>query len=153
MVPVLIVPEGSPVLRVLDLFKKRRLHMAVVVDEFGMNQGIVTPVDVLESIAGELPEAGEELEFTIVRRPDGSWLVDGRVPVDEFEDRTGVRGLRDAGEYHTVAGFVLDQLGHLPKVGESFVFRGHRFEVVDMDGRRVDEVLVAAVPEADPTVE
>jgi putative hemolysin len=81
--------------------------MAVVVDEFGMNQGIVTPVDVLESIAGELPEAGEELEFTIVRRPDGSWLVDGRVPVDEFEDRTGVRGLRDMGEYNTIAGFVL----------------------------------------------
>jgi Mg2+/Co2+ transporter CorC len=84
MVPVLVVPDGTPVLRVLDLFKRRRLHMAVVVDEFGMNQGIVTPVDVLESIAGELPEAGEELEFTIVRRPDGSWLVDGRVPVDEF---------------------------------------------------------------------
>jgi Mg2+/Co2+ transporter CorC len=84
MVPVLVVPDGTPVLRVLDLFKRRRLHMAVVVDEFGLNHGIVTPVDVLESIAGELPEAGEELEFTIVRRPDGSWLVDGRVPVDEF---------------------------------------------------------------------
>jgi putative hemolysin len=153
MVPVLAVPEGTPVLRVLDLFKKRRLHMAVVVDEFGMNKGIVTPVDVLESIAGELPEAGEELEFTIVHRPDGSWLVDGRVPVDEFEDRTGVRGLRDTGKYHTVAGFVLDQLGHLPKVGESFVFRGHKYEVMDMDGRRIDEVLVAAVPEADPALE
>jgi putative hemolysin len=153
MVPVLMVPEGTPVLRVLDLFKRRRLHMAVVVDEFGMNQGIVTPVDVLESIAGELPEAGEELEFSIVQRPDGSWLVDGRVPVDEFEDRTGVRGLRDTGEYHTVAGFVLDRLGHLPKTGESFVFQGHTFEVVDMDGRRIDEVLVAAVLEADPAVE
>jgi putative hemolysin len=151
-VPVLVVPEGTPVLRVLDLFKKRRLHMAVVVDEFGMNQGIVTPVDVLESIAGELPEVGEELEFTIMHRPDGSWLVDGRVPVDEFEDKTGVRGLRDTGEYNTVAGFVLDQLGHLPKVGDSFVFRGHKYEVMDMDGRRIDQVLVAAVPGADPAI-
>ena len=70
----------------------------------------------------------------------------------EFEDRTRVRGLRDAGEYHTVAGCVLDQLGHLRKVGESFVFRGHKFEVVDMDGRRIDEILVTAVPEANPTL-
>jgi putative hemolysin len=79
----------------------------------------------------------------------GRWAV----PVDEFEDKTGVRGVRDMGEYHTVAGFVLDQLGRLPKVGESFVFRGYRFEVVDMDSRRIDEVLVAAVPEADPALE
>jgi len=112
----------------------------------------VTPVDVLESNAGEMPEAGEELEFTIVHRPDGSWLVDGRVPVDEFEDRTGVHGLRDTGEYHTVGGFVLDQLGHLPNVGDSFVFRGHKYEVMDMDGRRIDQVLVAAAPAADPAM-
>jgi putative hemolysin len=145
MAPVLAVPEGTPVLRTLDLFKKRKLHMAVVIDEFGMVQGVVTPADILESIAGELPEVGEEPELTIVRRDDGSWLVDGRVPVDEFEDRTKILGLRD--EYHTVAGFVLDQLGHLPKVGESFIFRGYKFEVADMDGRRIDQVLITAVSE------
>jgi putative hemolysin len=153
MVPVLVVPEGTPVLRVLDLFKKRRLHMAVVVDEFGITQGVVTPADVLESIAGELPEAGEELEYNIVERADGSWLVDGRVPVDEFEDRTRIRGLRDSGVYRTIAGFVLDRLGHLPKVGDFLVFRGHKFEVVDMDGRRIDQVLVSPASDADSTSE
>jgi putative hemolysin len=87
-----------------------------------------------------------------VERADGSWLVDGRVPVDEFEDRTRIRGLRD-GEYHTVAGFVLDRLGHLPKVGDFLVFRGYNFEVVDMDGRRIDQVLVSSVSDADSTSE
>jgi putative hemolysin len=127
--------------------------MAVVVDEFGITQGVVTPADVLESIAGELPEAGEELEYNIVERADGSWLVDGRVPVDEFEDRTRIRGLRDSGVYRTIAGFVLDRLGHLPKVGDFLVFRGHKFEVVDMDGRRIDQVLVSPASDADSTSE
>jgi putative hemolysin len=147
MAAVLVVPEGTPVLRTLDLFKRRKLHMAVVIDEFGTIQGVVTPADILESIAGELPEVGEEPELTIVRRDDGSWLVDGRVPVDEFEDRTKVLGLREGDKHHTVAGFVLDQLGHLPKVGESFVFRGYKFEVADMDGRRIDRVLITAASE------
>jgi putative hemolysin len=147
--PVLVIPEGTSVLRAIDLFKKRRLHMAVIVDEFGMTQGIATPADVLESIAGELPEAGEELEFRIVSRGDGSWLVDGRVPVDQFEDTARIRGLRDKGDYHTVAGFMLDQLGHLPTVGESFTFQGFKFEVADMDGRRIDQVLVSPVSKPD----
>jgi putative hemolysin len=147
--PVLVIPEGTSVLRAIDLFKKRGLHMAVIVDEFGMTQGIATPADVLESIAGELPEAGEELEFRIVSRGDGSWLVDGRVPVDQFEDTARIRGLRDKGDYHTVAGFMLDQLGYLPTVGESFTFQGFKFEVADMDGRRIDQVLVSAISKPD----
>jgi putative hemolysin len=91
--------ERALVLRVLDLFKRRGLHMAVVVVEFGTTEGVVTPTDILESIAGELPEHGDELELKIVRREDGSWLVDGLVPIDEFEDRTGVRDLRGAASF------------------------------------------------------
>ena len=143
MVPPLIVPDRTPVLRVLDLFKKQGLHMAVVVDEFGTTEGVVTPTDVLEAIAGELPERGEKPELAMVRREDGSWLVDGLVPIDEFEDRTGIRGLREEGSFHTIAGFVLSQLGHLPSTGESFFFRDIKFEVVDMDQRRIDRILVA----------
>jgi putative hemolysin len=149
MTPPLVVPERALVLRVLDLFKRRGLHMAVVVDEFGTTEGVVTPTDILKSIAGELPEHGDELELKIVRREDGSWLVDGLVPIDEFEDRTAVRGLRESGEFHTVAGFVLHHLGHLPTVGECLAFRDLKFEVVDMDGRRIDRVLVTPPPEGD----
>ena len=143
MVPPLIVPDRTPVLRVLDLFKKQGLHMAVVVAEFGTTEGVVTPTDVLEAIAGELPERGEKPELAMVSREDGSWLVDGLVPIDEFEDRTGIRGLREEGSFHTIAGFVLSQLGHLPSTGESFLFRDIKFEVVDMDQRRIDRILVA----------
>jgi putative hemolysin len=142
MTPALIIPESTPVLKLLEQFKRDRVHMAVVVDEYGTTEGLVTLTDVLESIAGELPERGEEPGPLIVQREDGSWLVDGMLPLDEFEDRIGLRGLRGEGAFHTVAGFVLQQLGHLPKTGESFVYRDARFEVVDLDGRRIDKVLV-----------
>jgi putative hemolysin len=142
MVPSLFVHDRTPVLKLLDLFRRERLHMAIVVDEFGATEGVATPIDILESIAGELPERGEEMELSLVQREDGSWLVDGAMPIDEFEDRLGLRGLRAAGDFHTMAGFVLQQLGRLPMVGEGFDLNGTRFEVVDMDGRRIDKVLI-----------
>jgi putative hemolysin len=148
MVPAVVVPERTSVLQLLDRFRREGIHMAVVVDEYGTTEGIVTLTDVLESIAGELPERGEITEPLIVQRHDGSWLVVGSLPMDEFEDRFGLRGASHAG-FHTLAGFVLQQLGHLPDVGESFLYKDFRFEVVDMDGRRVDKVLVQQVPSSD----
>jgi putative hemolysin len=142
MTPALIIPESTPVLKILEQFKRDRVHMAVVVDEYGTTEGLVTLTDVLESIAGDLPERGEETGPLIVQREDGSWLVDGMLPLDEFEDRTGMRGLQGEGTFHTVAGFILQHLGHLPKTGESFMYRDARFEVVDLDERRIDKVLV-----------
>ncbi|MEX0809244.1 MAG: hemolysin family protein [Dongiaceae bacterium] len=142
MVPPLIVPETMPVLRLLDRFRSERIHMAVAVDEYGTTEGIVTPTDILEAIAGDLPERGDTAGPTIVRRADGSWLVDGMLPLDEFEDKTGLHDLEAEGTFHTVAGFVLHRLGHLPSVGESFVYRDARFEIVDLDGRRIDKILV-----------
>jgi putative hemolysin len=147
MVPPLVVPERIPALKLLEMFRREGRHMAVVVDEYGTTQGLVTPNDILEAIAGDLPEQGEDTEPGLVRRADGAWLVDGRFPIDEFEDRVGLRGLRDSGDYHTVAGFVLHRLGRLPATGESFTFREARFEVVDMDGRRIDKVLYVPAPE------
>ena len=114
----------------------------MVVDEYGCIEGLVTLTDILEIIAGDLPEAGEVVETAAIRREDGSWLVEGWMPVDEFEDKVGLRGLRDAGDFHTVAGLMLYRLGHVPQAGESFDWNGARFEVVDMDGRRIDKVLV-----------
>lgn len=142
MAPAIVVPDRTPSLRLIDRFRREGVHMAVVVDEYGVTEGVVTLTDVLEAIAGELPERGEAAEPLIVRRDDGSWLVDGTMPIDEFEDRLGLRRLREGGDFYTVAGLVLQRLGHLPTVGESFLYRGARFEVMDMDGHRIDKVLV-----------
>ncbi|WP_029006935.1 hemolysin family protein [Azospirillum halopraeferens] len=138
----LVVHDGTPVLKLLDLMKKSGLHIAVVVDEYGSVEGLVSITDILETIAGDMPDAGEAPDVGAVRRDDGSWLIEGWMPVDEFEDTVGIRGLRNSGDFHTVAGFVLNTLGHVPVAGESFERGGVRFEVVDMDGRRIDKVLV-----------
>ncbi|HTR12098.1 MAG TPA: hemolysin family protein, partial [Roseiarcus sp.] len=138
----LIVHDGASILKLLELMRSSGLHLAMVVDEYGSVEGVVTVTDILESIAGDLPEAGEAPEAPAVRREDGSWLVEGWMPVDEFEDAIGIRGLRDAADFHTIAGFVLNALGHVPTAGEAFLRDGFRFEVVDMDGRRIDKILV-----------
>jgi len=143
----LVVHDGTPVPKLLDLMKTFGLHFAIVVDEYGSVEGVVSTTDILESIAGDLPEAGEAPEVAAVRREDGSWLVDGRMPVDEFEDTVGLRNLRDLGDFHTMAGFVLYALGHVPATGEVFRHDGFRFEVVDMDARRIDKVLVVPPPQ------
>lgn len=138
----LIVHDGTPVLRLLDLFRQASMHMAVVVDEYGSVEGIVTLTDILESIAGDMPELGQEGEAGAVRREDGSWLVDGMMPIDEAESLIGLKGLKGEGDFHTLAGFVLSRIGHVPVAAEHFTWQGMRFEVVDMDGRRIDKVLI-----------
>src|SRR3546814_455101 len=138
MVPAVIVPDRTSVLQLLDRFRREGIHMAVMVDEYGTTEGIATLTDVLESIAGDLPERGELTEPLIVRRSDGSWLVAGTPPLHRFEDRFSLTGMHGDGGFHTLAGFVLHRLGHVPDTGESLDYRGLRFAVVDMDGRRVD---------------
>lgn len=142
----LIVHEGLPVLRLLDMFRTAPMNLAVVVDEYGSVQGVVSPTDILKTIAGAVPEHGEPQEADAVRRADGSWLVDGMMPVDEFEDRVGLRRLRATGDFDTIAGFALWQLGRLPQAGDAFDWNGWRFEVVDMDGRRIDKLAVVPPP-------
>jgi putative hemolysin len=147
----LVVHDGTPILKLLDMMKRSGLHMAIVVDEYGSVEGLVTITDILETIAGDLPEPGEDEEIDAIQRDDGSWLVNGSMPVDEFEHVVGLRGLKEIGDYHTIAGFVLHGVGHVPNAGESFEHQGVRFEVVDMDGRRIDKILV--VPRAPEIVE
>lgn len=150
MVPPLVVHDGTAILRLLDLMKASGQHMAVAVDEYGGFEGVVTLKDIMRTIAGELPLHGRRGERGAVRREDGSWLVDGGMPVGAFEHATGAVGLTGHGDYHTMAGFVLHHLGRLPAAGQSFEFAGLRYEVVDMDGRRVDKILVmpASAPDA-----
>ena len=145
LTPPIIVTDWTPVLRLIELFRHEGVHFAVVVDEYGSTEGIVTPTDVLETIAGDLPERGEEEEPTLVRRADGSFLIDAMMPIDEVEDRLGLKGLAGDG-FATLAGFVIDRLGHLPQVGERVLVAGNWFEVVDLDGRRIDKILVTPVP-------
>jgi putative hemolysin len=143
----LIVPESTPVLRLIERFRASPIHMAVVLDEYGSVEGIATPADMLSAIAGAFPEGAESLPEAS-RREDGSWLVDGRMDIHQVERVLGVSGMAEGHEFSTLAGFVLWRLRRVPKVAEELVWRGWRFEVVDMDGRRIDKILVVP-PRAD----
>ena len=138
----LVVHESTRILRLLELFRESKMHFAVIVDEHGSIEGVVTPANILIAIAGELPEAAREEAPEAVRRDDESWLIDGRMLIDDVERLLACGNMRAGDDYTTLAGFVLAQLGHLPATGENFRWRGFRFEIVDMDGRRVDKLMV-----------
>jgi len=138
----LVVHESTRILRLLELFRESKMHFAVIVDEHGSIEGVVTPSDILTAITGELPETASENEPEVIVRDDQSWLIDGRMPIDDVERTLGVGNMRSGDDYTTLAGFVLAQLGHLPSTGESFRWRNMRFEIVDMDARRIDKLLV-----------
>jgi putative hemolysin len=139
MTPLLFVHDRTTVLRLLNQFKKEKVHVAVVVDEYGTTEGLVTLTDVIEAIAGDLPERGEDTGPRIVKRDDGSWLADGTIPTDEVETTTGISMGKEA---KMLAVFMLDNLGRIPKAGAGFTHENSRFEVVDMDGKRIDKVLI-----------
>ncbi len=143
----LYVPESMRALKTLELFKQSGTHIALVIDEYGGIQGLVTPSDILEAIVGDLPVAGEQLEPLAVQREDGSWLLDGMLPVDEFKELFDLGRLpgEDQGVYQTLAGFVIMQLGRIPATSDYFEWERLKIEVVDMDGNRVDKVLVTPV--------
>jgi putative hemolysin len=145
----LFVPESMPALKVLEMLRKSPVHMALVIDEFGGFQGLVTLFDILESIVGEIPDSGEPSNLEVIQREDGTWLVDGMLPIDEFKEIFRLGDLPDEsrGYFQTVGGFIMSYLGHIPSASDHFEWSGLRIEVVDMDGMRVDKVLVA--PEAD----
>ncbi len=140
----LVVHEATSIFKVLEQFRKAPVRLAAVVDEYGILEGIVTQTDLLEAMAGDLPDGeGEEPDF--VEREDGSLLIDGLTPAYEMFSRLN---LRDPGEggFHTIAGFALSRLGRLPETGERFDYGGWRFEIVDMDGRRIDKMLAQRMP-------
>jgi putative hemolysin len=142
MRPPLIVPDATPVLKILDQFKQSGQHIAVVVDEYGSVEGVVSITDILQAITGDLPGRGQETEDKPLQRDDGSWLVDGMTPIDEVENLLGIKNMRGEGNFHTLGGFVVEHLGRLPNTGDHFQWEDARFEVVAMDGRRVDKVVI-----------
>lgn len=147
----LIVPELQTVLQLVETFKQRGQHIALVSDEFGSIVGLVTLHDVMEAIIGEFPSQGERSRPRAEKRPDGSWLIDGLIDLETCEHSlSGFRfGDGAYSEYQTLAGFVVKHLGRIPKEGESFEAQGLIFEVLDMDHHRVDKVLVTVASKRD----
>jgi putative hemolysin len=142
-----VVHDAAPALKVLQALKESPVHMALVVDEYGALEGLVTATDVLQAIVGEFREQGVEPAL-VHRREDGSWLMDGGLSTHQVQDTLGLPDFPTDRSFHTLAGFVLGELEHVPTPGERFDWNGYRFEVVDMDGRRIDKVLVSRIEPA-----
>lgn len=148
LTPPLFVPQTVHAVQLLESFKKIGKHLALVTDEFGSVQGLVTLIDVMEAIVGDLPEPGDRLSPDAIQREDGSWLVDGGLAVDELRRRLTLPPLPGEADedFETLGGFMLDRFGHVPRAGEHFSCHGWRFEIVDMDRHRVDKVLLQKLP-------
>lgn len=146
--PPLFVPDSISVLKVLEAIKEAGVQEALVLDEYGGLLGMVTLFDILTAIVGEIPGQGEDFEPEAVQREDGSWLLDGLLDIDQLKEILAVTELPEEERigYQTLGGFVMSQLGTVPAAGQTFEWNGIRFEILDMDGRRVDKVLVSRVP-------
>jgi putative hemolysin len=148
----LFVHERTHVLKVLEMFKESGTHMAMIIDEYGTVEGLVTLTDILEAIVGDLPSLDERDEPKVVQREDGSWLVDGLLPVDELKEMFRIKALpqEEAGHYQTLGGFAMTHLKRIPSAGDRFECCGLRFEILDMDGHRVDKVLIEQIDQPRP---
>jgi putative hemolysin len=144
LLPPLFIPESMRALKVLEKFKQTGIHLAIALDEYGSVQGVVALIDLLEGLVGDIPHIDELAEPQILRRDDGSYLVDGDLPVDAFKEALHLESLpeEENGLYHTLGGFVMMHLEKVPSTGDHFEWGGWRFEVVDMDEHRVDKLLI-----------
>lgn len=149
----LFLAESTHALKVLELLKKTGNQLALVVNEYGVTQGLITLNDVVEVIIGDIPFEDEEQEQEAIQREDGSWLMDGRLAIDDFKELLNIEELpgEERDNYQTLGGFVITHLGHIPKSSAHFEWDGFRLEVVDMDGNRVDKVLVIPPPRSPVT--
>src|SRR5688572_26851092 len=140
----LFVPDSMPAVQLLESFRQSHKHTALVMDEYGAVEGLVTVTDLLTAIVGDLPADASEAIGEFVSRADGTWLVDGSAAMEEVLTHFGMDSLPEdeAGAYHTIGGFVMARLGRVPKTADVFEWGGMKFEVIDMDGRRIDKVLV-----------
>jgi len=139
LIEPVFVPESMPALRLLETFRRVTVHIAFVIDEYGDFLGIATLNDILQSIAGDLPEEHPQVSEEIVQRPDGSWLVDGRAAIGDLAEKLKLENT--GGEFHTAAGLALERLARIPVEGDIFVLGDWRVEVLDMDGKRIDKLI------------
>jgi putative hemolysin len=150
LAPALFVPETTRAMTLLEKFRETETPLALVVDEYGDIQGMVTLNDLLAAVFGRMAQSADAGEAPIVQREDGSWLVDGRVSVEDLRELLGVSKLpqEDEQDFRTAAGMMTAHFGRIPLVGEHFRDAGFRFEVVDLDGARIDKLLIARLPDA-----
>ena len=140
-----IVSDQMDALNALEVLRAAEVPMAFVHDEYGHFEGLVTPADLLAALAGDFPsDQDSDSDPPLVERDDGSWWVSGSLSADALSDRLGIN-LPDDRDYATTAGFALSVLKHMPEVGERFSFGGWRFEIVDMDGRKIDKLLASEI--------
>jgi putative hemolysin len=148
--PPVFVPENMKVLQLIELFKKTSNPFALVTDEYGGIQGVVTIHDLLESIVGDLPTTNipTNTKMAIYEREKGTWVVDGMLPIDEFKAYFGMEPLPDEekGIYRTLSGFCMYQLGNIPSIGDVFIWNQSRYKIVKMSGRRIEKVLIQHLP-------
>jgi putative hemolysin len=143
----LFVPDSMRAFQLLEAFRSSHKHVAIVMDEFGAVEGLVTVTDLLEGLVGALPVDATDARGAFVARGDGSWLVEGSAAMEEVINKLDLTvPVEESGAYHTLAGFVMARLGHVPRTADRFDWDNLRFEVVDMDGRRVDKVMISRVP-------
>jgi putative hemolysin len=147
MQPPLFVPKQMRALKVLEMFKQTGMFLAVVIDEYGSILGIVSLNDILQMIIGTVPSDDAAQEAGIIRREDGSWLVDGIVSIPKFKELVSVEELPEEHLYRTLAGFIMTHTGSVPSAGDYFIWENLRIEVIDMDGNRIDKVLVSIIPQ------
>ncbi|RJQ27724.1 HlyC/CorC family transporter [Candidatus Parcubacteria bacterium] len=140
----LLIPENTRALKLLELFKKSGNHLAIILDEYGSVQGLISLSDIIKAIVGNIPSSEDSDEKEIIKLKDGSWLIDGLVNIDEFKEYFKIKNLpgEKASNFHTIGGFVVSRLNKIPKEGDYFEWEGLRFEVVDMDENRVDKVML-----------
>lgn len=141
--PALFVPENNSAYQLLEKFKETKIHSCFIVNEYGTLEGMITLNDILEAIVGDVPQTGQE-EYGITERADGTFLVDAQIPFYDFLTRFEKTEWMNEGtnDFDTLAGFVLHELEHIPKTGENFEWRGFTFEIIDMDGQRIDKLLL-----------
>jgi putative hemolysin len=147
--PAIYVPENALALKALESLKSARRHMALVVDEYGVIQGLITVNDIFEAVVGDIPSTGDSEEPMAVKRADGSWLLDGLLPLDRFKEIFELGELPEEGSYQTLGGFIMMQLGRIPSPADIVDWGPLRLEVVDMDGNRVEKALALLRKETD----
>ena len=144
----LVLHDNVPAYKALEAFRNAKLHYAIVVDEYGSIEGIVSMDDVLDALVGDVSEIGQE-EYQVTERADGTWLADAQYPYFELLHYFKISDDMPQSEFNTIGGMILDKLSRMPNVGDIVKWQGYEFEIVDMDGMRIDKVLIKRVEEDD----